>query len=401
MAKKFAEITGIHRIFSKVEIKDKETGNSEYKYNTFEIDTDKYPELDGNIGENTIIFVTADNTDVNRIIGPNNYKISKDDRFIVSQNKVYATFGKVNVSDVMGPAGKDGVGVYSLTDAQKINMVQSINSVEPSPGVDEGVLVDFLKDFVNNETGFTNEMLTRINDSLKSWAGPKRNNINGSFIVDDTLFTRDMNSNNFKLQNYYDLKGQNGAQGPTGATGENGENGAGAVPDLMGLDNTQYEKFLTGSLASSLVKGDYGISTEGDVWVYTGSKLEKSNVNLKGQKGENGAPGLPGKPGESSGTTEIIKDSSPIGAITMYAGSSDSPLDGWLFCNGASINIKSVSTINIPGRGDGPDGEEIFTTDFNGTKIKWQIADKNEDYLCDLLKIIKGNYGIETPSTNP
>lgn len=108
MAKKFAEITGIHKIFSADKIDDG-TGNSEYKYNTFEIDTDNCPELVGNIDKNTIVFVTADDTDVDRIIGPNNYKISKDDCFIIAQNKVYATFGKVNVSDVMGPTGEDGI----------------------------------------------------------------------------------------------------------------------------------------------------------------------------------------------------------------------------------------------------------------------------------------------------
>lgn len=108
MAKKFAEITGIHKIFSVDKIDDG-IGNSEDKYNTTIIDIeDDDIELQENIDKNTIVFVTADDTDVNRIIGPNNYKISKDDCFIIAQNKVYATFGKVNVSDVMGPTGEDG-----------------------------------------------------------------------------------------------------------------------------------------------------------------------------------------------------------------------------------------------------------------------------------------------------
>ena len=105
MAKKFAEITGIHKIFNKVTLSaGPNAGTTIYQGMSI---TDS--ELQKNIDENTIIFVTADNTDVDRIIGPNNYKISKDDCFIVAQNKVYATFGKVNVSDVMGPTGENGI----------------------------------------------------------------------------------------------------------------------------------------------------------------------------------------------------------------------------------------------------------------------------------------------------
>lgn len=280
MAKKFAEITGIHKIF-KSETLNEEPNNGIECYTEMSI-TDR--ELQENIDENTIVFVTADNDDEGRIIGPNNYKISKDDCFIIAQNKVYATFGKVNVSDVMGPTGEDG-----------------------APG----------------------------------------------------------------------------------------QNGAGSVPDLMGFNNTQYPTIPT----DSLVEGDYGISKEGDVWVYDGSSMINSGVNLKGPKGANGLQGPPGPPGEASGGTTEIKDSLPIGAITMYAG--EQIPNGWLLCDGAPIGIKSVSAINIPGHGPDTDGEELFTTDFNGTKIKWQIANKNLEYLCDLLKIIKGNYGIETPSTNP
>lgn len=278
MAKKFAEITGVHKIFkSETPIEGQNAGTTVY--------TEMYitdSELQENIDKNTIVFVTADNEDVDKIIGPNNYKISKNDCFIVAQNKVYAAFGKVNVSDVVGP------------------------------------------------------------------------------------------------------------------TGEKGENGAGSVSDLMGLYDTQYTTDIS---TVSLIEGDYGISKEGNVWVYNGSSLINSGVNLKGPKGNTGEPGAQGPAGETSGgTTEIIKDSLPIGAITMYAGEQNP--DGWLFCNGAEISIKSISNINIPGRGDGPDGEELFTTDFDGTEIKWQIADKGSEYLCDLLKIIKSNYGIETPRTN-
>ena len=106
MAKKFAEITGIHKIFNIEELTE-EPNDGTIRYTEMVIQ-DGYPELKENIDENTIIFVTADGDDVNRIIGPNDYKISKDDCFIVAQNKVYATFGKVNVSDVMGPTGNDG-----------------------------------------------------------------------------------------------------------------------------------------------------------------------------------------------------------------------------------------------------------------------------------------------------
>lgn len=279
MAKKFAEITGIHKIFNPVTISSgPNAGTTIYQGMTI---TDS--ELKKNIDENTIVFVTADDTDIDRIIGPNNYKISKDDCFIIAQNKVYATFGKVNVSDVMGP------------------------------------------------------------------------------------------------------------------TGEKGENGAGSVSDLIGLNDNQYTTDIVSTV--SLIEGDYGISKEGNVWVYDGSSLINSGVNLKGPKGNTGEPGAQGTAGETSGGTTEIKDSLPIGAITMYAG--EKIPDGWLLCNGASINIKSVSTINIPGHGPDTDGEELFTTDFNETEIKWQIANKDLNYLCDLLKIIKSNYGIETPRTQP
>jgi microcystin-dependent protein len=108
MAKKFAEITGIYKIFkTETPTEGQNTGKTVY--------TEMYitdSELKENIDENTIVFVTADIDDEGKIIGPNNYKISKDDCFIVAQNKVYATFGKVNVSDVMGPTGEDGLTPY-------------------------------------------------------------------------------------------------------------------------------------------------------------------------------------------------------------------------------------------------------------------------------------------------
>lgn len=307
MAKKFAEITGIHRIF-KSETPNEEPNNGTSIYTEMFIGDDE-PKLQENIDKNTIIFVTADDTDVDRIIGPNNYKISKDDCFIIAQNKVYATFGKVNVSDVMGPTGEDGLTPH----------------IDPSSG---------------------------------NW-----------FI----------GSENTEVP----ARGENGVPG---------QNGAGSVSDLIGLNNTEYATFPT----DSLVEGDYGISKEGDVWKYDGSSMINSGVNLKGQ---NGAPGTPGAPGETSGGNTEIKDTVPIGAITMYAGEQNP--DGWLFCNGASISIKSISNINIPGRGPGPDGEEIFTTSHEGEQVKWQIADKNADYLCDLLKIIKDNYGIDRVLTEP
>ena len=106
MAKKFAEIIGIHKIF-KSERLTEEPNVGTIRYTEMFI-PNTYPELKANIDENTVVFVTADDTDVDRIIGPNDYKISKDDCFIVAQNKVYATFGKVNVSDVMGPIGPIG-----------------------------------------------------------------------------------------------------------------------------------------------------------------------------------------------------------------------------------------------------------------------------------------------------
>ena len=216
MAKKFAEITGIHNIFNTA-IEDLDSGTIAY---TEMYIPDNKLELKSNIDENTIVFVKADNTDVGRIIGPNKYKISKDDCFIIAQNKVFGAFGKINVSDVMGPAGKDGVGVYSLTDSQKANMIRDINTVQSFPGIDEVGLMAFLKAFVNNETGLSSTVLDDINIVLENWS--KRDGINGSFIVDSTLFTRDMNSNSFNLKNYYDLKGDIGPRGPQGPAGPAG-----------------------------------------------------------------------------------------------------------------------------------------------------------------------------------
>ena len=217
MAKKFAEITGIHKIFNTA-IEDPDSRTIVYTEMSI---PDNDLELKSNIDENTIVFVTADNTDAGRIIGPNKYKISKDDCFIIAQNKVFGAFGKVNVSDVMGPAGKEGVGVYSLTDSQKIGMIYTINgSVEPPLGIDEVTLVDFLKSFVNSGTGLSSTELSDITNNLKNWSNV--NGINGSFIVDSTLFTRDMNLNNFNLKNYYDLKGDIGPRGPQGPVGPAG-----------------------------------------------------------------------------------------------------------------------------------------------------------------------------------
>lgn len=213
MAKKFAEITGIHKIFNTA-IEDPDLGTIAYTEMSI---SDNDLELKSNIDENTIVFVTADNTDAGRIIGPNKYKISKDDCFIIAQNKVFGAFGKINVSDVMGPAGKDGAGVYSLTDSQKANMIRDINTVQSFPEIDEGGLMAFLKAFVNNETGLSSTVLDDINIVLENWS--KRDGINGSFIVDSTLFTRDMNLNYFNLKNYYDLKGDIGPQGPAGPAG--------------------------------------------------------------------------------------------------------------------------------------------------------------------------------------
>jgi hypothetical protein len=343
MAKKFAEITGIHKIFNPVTISGgPNDGTTIYQGMTI---TDS--ELKENIDENTIVFVTADDTDVNRIIGPNNYKISKNDCFIVAQNKVYATFGKVNVSDVMGPAGENGLTPH----------------IDPRTG----------NWFIGTEDTEVHAQGSAGENGLTPHIDPRTGNW---FIgTEDTeVHAR-------------------------GEKGENGETGAGAVPDLMGLENNQYKTFQT----NTLVKGDYGISTDGDVWIYDGSKLEKSEVNLKGPKGDDGTPGQQGPPGDSSGGTGgtvEIKDSLPIGAITMYAGGSD-PIPGWLLCNGAKYKLKSVSTINIPGHGPEPDGEELFTTVWGGEPIRWQIADKGSEYVGDLLKVIKNTYGWDTPRNTP
>ena len=340
MAKKFAEITGIHKIFDTVTLSEGPYAGTTI-YTVMSI-TDS--ELQENIDENTIVFVTADNDDEGKMIGPNNYKISKDDCFIIAQNKVYATFGKVNVSDVMGPAGENGLTPH----------------IDPTTG--------------NWFIGTENTGVKAQGPAGENGLTPHIDSSSGNWFIgteDTEVHAR-------------------------GEKGEKGETGAGAVPDLMGIDNSQYDTFQT----DLLVKGDYGISTEGDVWIYNGSRLEKSDVNLKGPKGDTGSPGQQGPPGGSSDGTTEIKESLPIGAITMYAGVSD-PIPGWLLCNGAEYKIKSVSTINIPGHGPDTDGEELFTTQWGAEQIKWQIADKNLDYVCDLLKVIKNTYGWKTPRNFP
>ena len=131
MAKKFAEITGIHKIFN-TETPSEGQNVGKTVYTTMYIADS---ELRTNIDENTIVFVTADDTDVDRIIGPNNYQISKDDCFIVAQNKVYATFGKVNVSDVMGPEGPQGPqGIQGPEGPQGLQGLQGPQGIQGPTG---------------------------------------------------------------------------------------------------------------------------------------------------------------------------------------------------------------------------------------------------------------------------
>lgn len=351
MAKKFATVLGFHNLYGTNTIDVNKNLN---EYDLSKIKSTASDEVKQNIDENTIVFITADDPDRDKLVGARKYQIKSGDRFIIAQKDVYSLFDARKIAGPTGPGAFFDFFQHPMSDDEFTNITtDTLEVLDPQIG-DYG-----------------------ISTEGKIWV------YNGSTMRDTTI----------------NLKGPTGDNGKDGDNGVNGENGAGPIMDLMGLENTQYETFSTDTLAGlNLKKGDYGISKEGDVWIYDGASMIPTEINLKGPKGENGAPGLPGKPGESSGTTEIIKDSLPIGSITMYAGGSDTfPIDGWLLCDGAKIKIKSISTINIPGRGPGPDGEEIFTANPNGAPIKWQIQDKNLDYLSDLLKVIKNTYGMDDP----
>jgi hypothetical protein len=351
MAKKFATILGFYNLYDTSPV---DINKNLYEYDLKKIKSKASDEVKQNIDENTIVFIIADKPDNDILVGARKYQIKEGDRFIIAQRDVYSLFDARKIAGPTGPGAFFDFFEHPLSD----------------------------KDF----TDITSETLAVLNPQKGDYGISTEGKIwvyNGSTMKDTAI----------------NLKGPTGNPGKNGQNGENGQNGAGPILDLMGLTDAQYETFLTGTL----VKGDYGISTDGDVWIYDGSKLEKSEVNLKGPKGEDGAQGPQGPAGDSAGGTGgtvEIKDSLPIGAITMYAGGSD-PIPGWLLCNGAKYKLKSVSTINIPGHGPEPDGEELFTTAWGGEQIKWQIADKKLDDVGDLLKVIKNNYGWDTPQTVP
>lgn len=354
MAKKFATILGFSSLYDTITI----DANKNLKgYDLSKINPNASEEIKQNIDENTIVFITADQDDNDKLVGARKYQIKSGDRFIIAQKDIYSLFDARKIAGPTGPGAVFSFFDFPPSDAEFTDMG------------------DETLDGLNLQKGDYG-----ISQEGKIWV------YNGSKMTDTTI----------------NLKGPTGSPGQNGADGTNGQNGSGSVVDLMGFENTQYETIPTGSL----IEGDYGISKEGDVWVFDGNALQKSDINLKGPKGDNGAEGPQGPAGGTTGgtggTTEIIKDSLPIGAITMYAGEQSSLPYGWLLCDGAEYKIKSVSTINIPGHGPADDGETLFTTVFKGNTIKWQIADKRLDYICDLLKIIKDKYGMnDAPTSYP
>lgn len=353
MAKKFATILGFHNLYVTNPIDADKNLN---EYDLSKINPNASDEVKQNIDENTIVFIIADKTDNDILVGARKYQIKEGDRFIIAQKDVYSLF---DARKIAGPTGPGAVFDFFQNHAMPNSYFPNIDPLE-------------LKN-LNLQKGDYG-----ISEEGDIWV------YDGASMIPTGI----------------NLKGPTGDPGQDGQNGQNGENGAGPVVDLMGLTDTQYETFPT----DTLVKGDYGISKEGDVWIYDGSELEKSKVNLKGPKGNDGATGQQGPPGESSGTpdgTTEFKDSLPIGAITMFAGEKELVPIGWLLCNGAGYNIKSVSTINIPGHGPDTDGEELFTTSWNGKQIKWQMADKVSNYVGDLFRIIKGTYRMENPQGVP
>lgn len=224
--------------------------------------------------------------------------------------------GATGPAGIRGVQGVTGVGVFSLTPDQKTSLVNTINEVNPGLDVTVNVLGEFLIECVKNSTIQTTEVTQAIN----KWAS--LNSINGSFIIDSILFTKDKDG---ILTNYCELKG---IQGKTGIRGPQGVKG---------------------------IQGKTGIQ---------GPAGPQGEPGVNGLRGATGPRGLQGEPGYA-----------PIGAIVMWPSRylPESPHAEWMWCNGDTFSTGEYKELySILGTNTLPDLQGRFPM---GTQTQEKLGD--------------------------
>ena len=109
MAKKFATILGFNSLYDIIEI---DRNKNLYEYNLSKIKSHASEEIKQNIDENTIVFITADQDDNDKLVGARKYQIKSGDRFIIAQRDVYSLFDARKIAGPTGPGA-----VFSFFDS--------------------------------------------------------------------------------------------------------------------------------------------------------------------------------------------------------------------------------------------------------------------------------------------
>lgn len=259
--------------------------------------------------------------------------------------------GATGPAGIRGVQGVTGVGVFSLTNDQKNSLVNTINEVNPGLDVTINVLGEFLIECVKDSTIQTTEVTQAIN----KWAS--LNSINGSFIIDSILFTKDKDG---ILTNYCELKGiqgKTGIRGPQGVTGIQGKTG---------------------------IQGPAGPQGE---------------PGINGLRGATGPRGLQGEPGYA-----------PIGSIVMWPSTKlpESPYAEWLWCDGTKFDSEYYNDLyKLLGNNTLPNLLNRFPMGPSGTgdigtteqPIVGGTGAHNHN-IIDNLTLAEEKHGLSTPNNN-
>lgn len=274
--KKFAAIVGFHTLYNTIH----EEGIMYPRYILSDFKNENENLFNG-INHNTIIFLTADNLDKDKLVGARNYKINAGDRFIITHKDVFSLFdgravagptGEQGPIGATGPQGEEGIGIFPLNSSQKDFLTERfarlISPEDPANVyLENNNIVDFLNSIltryiINQE--FSIEVIEAIKQCLQEFK-TEYPNIRGSIIIGTYLYICDtdllINEGVLDFIQYFDMKGE------TGETGENGKDGLGIYPlsydlavsllELLSNNGLSFEGLATPVLTLNKILNDF------------------------------------------------------------------------------------------------------------------------------------------------
>ena len=286
--KKFAAIVGFHTLYNTIH--EEGIMYPRYVLSNFKNENEN---LFNGINHNTIIFLTADNLDKDKLVGARNYKINAGDRFIITHKDVFSLFdgraiagptGEQGIQGATGPQGEDGIGIFPLTSFQRDFLVERFATLVGS----EDPAYIYLED--NNTVDFLNSILTRyiinqefsveVSDSIRQYLQEFKSeysHINGSIIIGTYIYICNtdllIDKGILDFNQYFDMKGEKGEQG------EKGKDGLGIYPlsydlavsllELLSSNGLSFEGLATPVLTLNKILNDFvdGNMSESDFFI--------------------------------------------------------------------------------------------------------------------------------------